>query len=41
MAYINIKICNSVQAIKYILKYIYIKSNHTILKLDINPHKIA
>lgn len=40
-AHINVKICSSIQAIKFIYKYIYKGLNCTNIQLDIEKDKVA
>ncbi len=40
-AHINVEICNSVQIIKYIHKYVYKEEDRTIMKLKNNSNKIT
>lgn len=40
-AHINIEVCSSAQAIKYIYKYIYKGSDCTTIQIDIENDKIA
>ena len=40
-AYINIKVCTSIQAVKYINKYIYKRNNCTTIQFLDNNNKIS
>ncbi len=40
-AHINVEICESIQIIKYIHKYIYKEEDQTIMKLKNNSNKIT
>lgn len=40
-AHINVEICSSIQAIKYIHKYVYKGSDRATVALDISQDKVA